>query len=153
MVNIEKFLIEAKKQTYANETVEKVANTRQNSKDYEYKKDKMVYHDTYFWGTKFIGEEVVYVDNKTYWAMNYYGVTLDETLKEEAMDKALRPALMNVGKDKDIIPVRGPKEWVNGEYKYSFNVIGDINYFSGIETIYKNNKKIYELKCNGGLII
>lgn len=153
MVNIEKFLIEAKKQTYANETVEKVANTRQNSKDYEYKKDKMVYHDTYFWGTKFIGEEVVYVDNKTYWAMNYYGVTLDETLKEEAMDKALRPALMNVGKDKDIIPVRGPKEWVNGEYKYSFNVIGDINYFSGIETIYKNNKKIYELKCNGGLIM
>lgn len=153
MVNIEKFLIEAKKQTYANETVEKVANTRQNSKDYEYKKDKMVYHDTYFGVTKFIGEEVVYVDNKTYWAMNYYGVTLDETLKEEAMDKALRPALMNVGKDKDIIPVRGPKEWVNGEYKYSFNVIGDINYFSGIETIYKNNKKIYELKCNGGLIM
>lgn len=153
MVNIEKFLIEAKKQTYANETVEKVANTRQNSKDYEYKKDKMVYHDIYFGGTKFIGEEVVYVDNKTYWAMNYYGVTLDETLKEEAMDKALRPALMNVGKDKDIIPVRGPKEWVNGEYKYSFNVIGDINYFSGIETIYKNNKKIYELKCNGGLIM
>ena len=42
MVNIEKFLIEAKKQTYANEKVEKVANTRQNSKDYEYKKDKMV---------------------------------------------------------------------------------------------------------------
>ena len=79
--------------------------------------------------------------------------SIDETLKEEAMDKALRPALMNVGKDKDIIPVRGPKEWVNGEYKYSFNVIGDINYFSGIETIYKNNKKIYELKCNGGLIM
>ena len=59
---------------------------------------------------------------------------------------------MNVGKDKDIIPVRGPKELINGEYKYSFEVIGDINCFSGIETIYKNNKKIYELKCNGGLI-
>lgn len=28
----------------------------------------------------------------------------------------------------------------------------DINCFSGIETIYKNNKKIYELKCNCGLI-
>lgn len=66
MVNVEKFLIEAKKQTYANEKVEKVANTRQNSKDYEYKKDKMVYHDTYFGGTKFIGEEVVYVDRARY---------------------------------------------------------------------------------------
>ncbi|CCY28663.1 radical SAM domain protein [Acholeplasma sp. CAG:878] len=152
MINIEEFLMEAKKQTYANEKVEKVSSTRRNSKDYEYKKDKMVYHDTYFGGTNFIGEEVVYVDDKTYWAMNYYGVTLDETLGEETMDKALRPALMNVGKDKDVIPVRGPKKWINGEYKYTFDVMGDINCFSGIETIYKNNKKIYELKCNGGLI-
>lgn len=152
MINIEDFLIEAKKQTYANENVEKVLSARKNSKDYEYKRDNMVYHDTYFGGTNFIGEEVVYVDDKTYWAMNYYGVTLDETLGEETMDNALRPALMNVGVDKDVIPVRGPKEMINGEYKYSFEVIGDINYFSGIEIIYKNNKKIYELKCHGGLV-
>ena len=56
----------------------------------------MIYHDTYFGGTNFIGEEVVYIDNQTYWAMNYYGTTLDETLGEEAMDIALRPALMKV---------------------------------------------------------
>ena len=37
--------------------------------------------------------------------MNYQGVTLDETLSEEAMEKALRPALMKVGEDKNIIPV------------------------------------------------
>lgn len=152
MINIEDFLIEAKKQTYANENVEKVLSARKNSKDYEYKRDNMVYHDTYFGGTNFIGEEVVYVDDKTYWAMNYYGVTLDETLGEEAMDNALRPALMNVGVDKDVIPVRGPKEMINGEYKYSFEVVGDINYFSGVEIIYKNDKKIYELKCHGGLV-
>ena len=152
MINIEDFLIEAKKQTYANENVERVLSARKNSKDYEYKRGNMVYHDTYFGGTNFIGEEVVYVDDKTYWAMNYYGVTLDETLGEETMDNALRPALMNVGVDKDVIPVRGPKEMINGEYKYSFEVVGDINYFSGVEIIYKNDKKIYELKCHGGLV-
>ena len=152
MVNIEKFLIEAKKQTYANDSAERIANTRLNSKDYEYQKDNMIYHDTYFGVTRFIGEEVVYIDNQTYWAMNYYGVTLDETLGEEAMDNALRPALMNVGEDKTVIPVRGPKEFINGEYKYTFEVSGDINCFNGIETIYKNNVKIYELRCNGGLI-
>ena len=152
MIKIEDFLIEAKKQTYANETIEKAKSTRQNSKDYEHKKDNMVYHDTYFGGTNFIGEEVVYIDNQTYWAMNYYGVTLDESLGEEAMDNALRPALMNVGKDKTIIPVRGPKEFINGEYKYLFEVTGDINCFAGVEKIYKNDKKIYELRCNGGLI-
>ena len=149
---IEDFLIEAKKQTYANENVSKTASSRLNSNDYEYKKDNMIYHDTFFGGTNFIGEEVVYIDNKTYWAMNYYGTTLDENLSEEAMDKALRPALMKVGENNNVIPVRGPKEFINGEYKYDFEVNGDINCFNGIETIYKNNVKIYELKCTGGLI-
>lgn len=151
MKTIEKFLIEAKRQTYANENVEKVKSSRLNSRDYEYKKENMLYHDTYFGSTHFIGEEVIYVNNEIYWAMNYYGVTLDETLEEEAMDKALRPALMKVGED-ETIPVRGPKEFVNGEYKYTFEVDGNLDYFSGIETIYKDTKKIYELKCNGGLI-
>lgn len=83
--------------------------------------------------------------------MNYHGVTLDESLGEEAMDKALRPALMAVGSD-DIIPVRGPKEFVNGEYIYKFTVNGDLNYFNGIETVMKNNELIFELHCSGGLI-
>lgn len=149
---IEKFLIEAKKETYANEEAPRIDSSRLNSKDYEFKKDNLIYHDTYFGGTNFIGEEVVYIDNKTYWAMNYYGVTLDESLGEEAMDKALRPALMKVGEDTSVIPVRGPKEFINGEYKYTFEVTGDINCFNGIEIVYKNNVKIYELRCTGGLI-
>ena len=79
MYDIENFLIEAKKQTYANESVEKMQSSRLNSKDYEYKKENMTYHDTYFGGTRFIGEEVIYFDNNPLWGMNYYGVTLDET--------------------------------------------------------------------------
>lgn len=149
---IRDFLIEAKKSTYANGTAEKIESSRLDSKDYEYKKGNMLYHDTYFGGTNFIGEEVVYIDNKIYWAMNYYGVTLDENLGEEAMDNALRPALMQVGVSENIIPVRGPREYKTGDFKYTFKVSGDLTNFSGIETIYKNDKKIYELKCNGGLI-
>ena len=64
MFNIEDFLIEAKKQTYANSLVERIDSSRLNSKDYEYQKNNMLYHDTYFGGTKFIGEEVVYIDNQ-----------------------------------------------------------------------------------------
>lgn len=152
MNNLKEFLIEAKKQTYANENIEKVSNSRVDSFDYEYKKDNMIYHDTYFGGTKFIGEEIVYIENKVYWGMNYYGVTIDEEFSEEAMDKALRPALMLVGKDDTVIPVRGPKEFISGEYKYTFNVKGTLDNFDGTETIYKNNIKIFELRCSGGLI-
>lgn len=151
MQDIEKFLIEAKKNTYANASIKQLSSSRVDSKDYEYANKNMVYHDTFFGGTNFIGEEVVYVDGKVFWAMNYHGVTLDESLGEEAMDKALRPALMAVGSD-DIIPVRGPKEFVNGEYIYKFTVNGDLNYFNGIETVMKNNELIFELHCSGGLI-
>lgn len=147
------FLIEAKKQTYANKKVKKILSTRIGSYDYEYSSKNMVYHDTYFGGTNFMGEEVVYIssNNTPIWGMNYYGVTLDKTLSEEAVDKALRPALMKVGED-DIIPVRGPKEFINDEYKYTFEVTGDLDYFEGEETISKNNEKVYALKCHGGLI-
>ena len=153
MEKLSKFLIEAKKQTYANENVEKVNSSRIGSHDYEYSDGVMKYHDTYFGGINFMGEEVVYEQDETpMWGMNYYGVTLDKNLSEEAMDNALRPALMQVGND-DIIPVRGPREFVNGEYRYTFSVTGDLNCFDGEEAIYKKDHKVYVLKCHGGKII
>lgn len=147
------FLIEAKKQTYANENVKKVTPSRKGSHDYHYENNGMIYHDTYFGGTKFMGEEVVYLSEDTpIWGMNYYGVTIDESLSEEAMDKALRPALMMVGEDINVIPVRGPRNYQNGEYEYNFSVTGDLDNFEGCETIHKGKTKVYELKCQGGII-
>ena len=152
LIDLHNFLIEAKKETYANENVEKVKSTRRGSHDYEYTKDNWTYHDTYFGGTDFQGQEVVYrQDDTPIWGMIYYGKTLDESLSEEAMDKALRPALMQVGQD-DTIPVRGPKEFENQGYKYTLEVTGDLTNFEGEETIEKENKKIYTLKCHGGII-
>ena len=78
MQNLETFLIKAKKQTYANANIKKALSTRNQSKDYEYQDGNYLYHDTYFGTTNFIGEEVVYLDNQIYWAMNYYGKTLDD---------------------------------------------------------------------------
>lgn len=129
--NLKKFLIEAKKQTYANSNIEKSESSRLGSSDYHYKEEidgqKFVYHDTYFGGTKFMGEEVVYCDSSIPdWGMNYYGVTLDESLSEEAMDKALRPALMRVGEDDTVLPVRGPSRFENDSYVYTFKVSGTL---------------------------
>lgn len=152
------FLINAKKSTYANSNIKKVESSRVGSSDYHYEKiidnKKYIYHDTYFGGTKFMGEEVVYCDNnKPIWGMNYYGVTLDDTLGEEAMDKALRPALMKVGEDENIIPVRGIAKFENNGYTYTFKTTGTIEKFDGIEQIYKDNNLIYELHCSGGMIV
>lgn len=155
--NFSNFLIKAKKSTYANSTIEKVTSSRTGSADYNYEEiidnKKYTYHDTYFGGTKFMGEEVVYYDSdKPIWGMNYYGVTFDDTLGEDAMDKALRPALMKVGEDESVIPVRGPHKLENNGYVYTFKTNGTIENFDGIEQIYKENKLIYELHCSGGII-
>lgn len=151
------FLIKAKKQTYANGNAKKVNSSRLGSNDYQYEEEiegkLMKYHDTYFGGTQFIGEEVVYCeDSMPLWGMNYYGVTLDENLSEEAMDKALRPALMQVGEDTCVLPVRGPSQYQNGEYRYTFKSNGKIESFTGIEEIYKNDQLIFRLYCHGGMI-
>ena len=146
------FLVKAKKSTYANSDAPKVLPSRLKSKDYEFTDGNFTYHDTYFGGVKFMGEEVVYYNNDILWGMNYYGVTIDDSLTEEVMDKVLRVALMKVGEDKKVIPVRGPKEFINEDYLYIFNVDGDMENFVGTEKIYKDKKLIYELKCHGGII-
>lgn len=80
--NLYNFLIEAKKQTYAKENIKKFVSTRKGSYDYEYSSNNMIYHDTYFGGTNFMGEEVVYLSDDTpIWGMNYYGITLESFFK------------------------------------------------------------------------
>ncbi len=139
------FLVKAKKGTYANGDASKSSSSRLLSKDYHYEDGNFTYHDTYFGGINFMGEEVVYYNDNILWGMNYYGVTIDSNLTEEMMDKVLRIALMKVGEDENIIPVRGPKEFVNGDYLYTFSVDGDMENFVGIEKICKGNKLMVNL--------
>ncbi len=153
MNDFTKFLINAKKQTYANGNALRTTASRLDSKDYEYQEGEMIYHDTYFGGTKFIGEEIVYDKGTKIWGMNYYGVTLDATLSEEVMDNVLRPALSMVGEDKTTLPLRGPSKFENNSFTYTFICDGDLDNFTGTEEIYKNNKLIYKLHCHGGVII
>ena len=151
------FLIEAKKQSYANSSAEKAMPSRVGSHDYHYETHlgarTAVYHDTYFGGLKFIGEEVVYIDSdEPVWGMNYYGETLDESVGEEMMDAILRPALMRVGEDKTVLPLRGPRNFSHGEYVYRFDVSGSLNNFEGVEEIYRGRVLIFRLRCCGGWI-
>lgn len=61
--------------------------------------------------------------------------------------KVLKPALKKVNSE---FHLRGPKEFIVDNYKYTFETIGTLNYFKGIERIYKKDKLVYELICYGG---
>ena len=142
------FLIKAKTSTYANGIKYKVPSTRPNSIDYYYEEDSFIYHDTYFGSKEFYGEEIVYFDNSPIWHMEYKGgVQNDETT--DVYDKVLKPALKNVD---NMFPLRGSKEFLIDDYKYTFETIGTLDKFEGIERIYKKDKLVYELICCGGKI-
>lgn len=147
---LDAFLREANLSTYANENVKKASPLRPSSSDYHFEKGDLTYHDTYFGATKFVGEEIVYKNGKPAWGMNYYGFTVSSEISEGLFDAILRPALMSGSGDN--IPVRGPKEFINGEWKYTFIADGDLENFTGIEEISKNGKVVCQLRCHGGFI-
>ena len=145
-MNIIDFLIKAKISTYADGIKYKVTSTKPNSVDYHYAEDNYIYHDTYFGSKEFYGKETVYFDDKPIWYMEYKGgVINDETA--EVYAKVLKPALKNINCK---FPLRGPKEFLVDDYKYTFESIGTFDQFEGKERIYKKDKLVYELKCFGG---
>lgn len=144
------FLRIANKSTYANKNVQKVAPSRLKSEDYHFEKDGLIYHDTYFGARDFIGEEVVYKDQKPVWGANYFGFMLDENTGEKEAYAFLRKALMQ--EYNDIIPVRGPAKFFNGEWSYRFSVNGGLENFAGQEEILLNEKIVYRCLIHGGLI-
>ena len=144
------FLNEANKQTYANISAPKTLPLRPKSQDYHFEKGNLIYHDTYFGARDFIGEEVVYQDGIPKWAMNYYGFILNPEASEKEVYKILRPALMQ--DSGDIIPVRGPREYSEGEHTYKNSADGDLSRFSGTEEIYLNRKLVYRCLYHGGFV-
>ena len=157
MNRLKDFIVEAKKQTYANALAEKAQSSRPGSCDYHFVArvgdGVMTYHDTYFGALRFIGEEAIYMDRETpVWGMNYYGETLNASLNEDLIDKILRPALMRVGEDEKVLPLRGPGRFEYEEYVYSFRTRGDLSSFEGTEEIYRGDELIFRLRCHGGLV-
>ena len=113
-----------------------------------FEKEEFKAHDNFFGGEPYGGREVVFFNNKPSWMMVYYGFVSQLADKNEVY-KALRNALMNQPKD---FPVRGPKEIEFEGLIYKNDWKGDLERFSGKETISKDGIIIYEANYQGGLV-
>lgn len=138
------FMLKAKKETYAKKQG-KVASSRPNSHDYQYREDDYLYIDTFLGSEYFGGEECVYKNDVPIYVMNYYGRVIDEAFNGEF----LKESLMLVDHESLF---RGPSLHINGEYAYHCSYDGDVNMFNGKEEIYYNNTKVYECTFHGGLV-
>ncbi|MCR5045996.1 MAG: DUF5680 domain-containing protein [Treponema sp.] len=137
------FRLEANVNTYA-AFMNEVPSTRLDSHDFRYENGDYVYHDTYVGGEQFAGQEAVWKNGKSVYAMNYLGRVLSKEFSGNFLKNALRHA------DKKM-PYRGPERYQDGEFTYKCGVNGDIDWFQGYEEIFLADKKIYECYFHGGL--
>ena len=75
------FLVLANRSTYANKSAIKSEPLRPSSEDYHFELNDLAYHDTYFGGKDFIGNEIVYKNEKPVWGMTYYGYIIKQESK------------------------------------------------------------------------
>ena len=142
-----KFLVKAKQNTYYSKS-KKEYPSRPTSNDYAFKMYDYYYLDSYLGNQSFIGEEIIWENEKVFWGMNYNGQLLVDE-HPHGFSNFLKEALKNVNEDS---PFRGPKEFKQDDFTYECSWDGDINFFSGTETVKYNDKKIFKLNFHGGLL-
>ncbi len=143
------FIVRAKANTYVG-SAPKIQSCRPQSHDLQFHEEPFYYLDSYFGGSDFIGQEVVYFRMHPIWAMNYYG-------------KILVPQLITAAQAGQMIKVSLSKLYEEDRFLggfaydvdgtvYTDTNEGTIESFTGKEWITKQDERVYELVYHGGLI-
>jgi len=148
-----KFLVAAKKQTYAGDGKE-IKAQRPGFKELEFKQGDWYYRDSYVGFFFAPGQEIVRYKGRPIWAMaysggmkqKYHGNTKFAIEVFDFLKKALSRLVV-------ARPFRGPKRLKIGNFLYVNNSKGNIKDFSGEEKIFYKNKEVFRQYYIGGLII
>lgn len=144
------FIVKAKTNTYASngEGGEKILED--GSKELIYESGEWKYRDRYFGFNPFIGEEVVWKNGKVVWGMNYYGRIVSNKVDAKQLYEFLQKAMLLVEAER---PFRGPIDFKEGEWDYKDESNGAVDKFDGIETIFFQKERVYELRYHGGVVV
>lgn len=143
------FIVRAKAATYVGDG-QHVTPCRSGSHDLRFSNGKWAYLDSYFGGTDFIGEEVVYFAGKPVWAMNYYGRILrDDLLTAAQAGQMIKTSLSLMYREGRFL---GGFEHMENDLTYVDSSEGSTDSFRGRELIRRAEEIAYELVYHGGLI-
>jgi hypothetical protein len=149
MEELNAFIVRAKSATYVGDG-EHVSSCRPGSHDLRFEEDKWAYHDSYFGGSDFIGEEVVYFEGTPVWALNYYGRILHTDLISAAQaGQMIKASLSRMYQEDRFL---GGYEYTEGDFTYVDASHGTVDRFHGRELIRYGQVTAYELEYHGGLI-
>lgn len=145
-----KFLVKAKKATYASGDVARKIIENDKSTTLIFENGDWRYHDNYFGGEPYGGREVVFFKDQPVYMMVYYGWVNESMDDFKSTYSVLQGALSLIPGDK---PFRGPNKFEKDGFVYENNYEGEVDNFFGEEVIFnENGKEIYKAKYIGGLI-
>ncbi len=142
------FLKEAKKTTFASED-SKPIRISDNCNYYIYEKHDFKYLDRYYGELIDIGQEIVWYKNIPKWGMSYYGGIISNYDLSEICFSFLKRCLKQLPNE---FPIRGPRLFVEENFRYVNSWNGFIENFKGEERIFYNNSILYLRKYIGGII-
>ncbi|MBW9113044.1 hypothetical protein JNB88_05205 [Rhizobium cauense] len=147
---LDSFIVEAKAATYVGGGRPAPA-CRTGSHDIAYRRGPWRYLDSYFGGTDFAGQEVVWLSDEPVWAMNYFGRIVEHSLIDgERAGIVIKAALSKMYAD--YRRFLGGMELEHPFGFYADQSTGDCSHFSGREVIVVNERRAYELDYRGGLV-
>ena len=147
--DLETFIVAAKRATYVGRG-EPAEPSRTGSHDLTFAQGPFRYRDSYFGGTDFLGQEVVWRDNEPIWAMSYYGYIIRPELIDAAKAGAtIRGALSTLYQEGRFL---GGFEWIGPHGVYRDRSSGGVAHFQGRESIRVGGAEAYALNYFGGLI-
>jgi len=152
-----KFIATAHRNTYAATTKVKKQHKCEvpilpKHRDYEFFEGDFSYYDSYAGSIWAPGREVVFFKRTPVWAMAYQGkssLAHSQHFFENAVFPFLKEALRN---STDDMPFRGPVEFSDGDFQYTFEINGDYSYFTGKETITYIGEVVFSQDVMGSLI-
>ncbi|RYE07030.1 MAG: hypothetical protein EOP22_19375 [Hyphomicrobiales bacterium] len=149
VAELDRFVVAAKRATYVGDGA-RAAASREGSHDLTFGAGEWAYRDSYFGGTDFIGQEVVWHRGEPVWAMNYYGfITRADLIDASRAGATIKAALSAMYEEGRFL---GGFEWQGPHGLYRDGSTGDVAHFSGRETISVGAVEAYALDYHGGLI-
>ncbi|ARO23557.1 hypothetical protein CO659_14895 [Rhizobium sp. S9] len=149
IAQLNEFIVEAKAATYVGGGVPRTP-CRPGSHDIGYESGDWHYLDSYFGGTDFAGQEVVWFARQPVWAMNYFGrVVAPDLIDGSAAGTVIKAALSAMYRERRFL---GGMEFDHPFGRYVDRSEGGCERFSGHECIMVAGRKAYVLDYRGGLV-
>ena len=148
--NFVNFLLEARRQVYAPDYTA-IKPLLRGAHQLEFRQGALFYRNIYFGEQFFVGQETVYFKSAPIWGMGYAGGVLPEISPDEiaAVFTLLKDALQRGSAE---YPFRGPASRHSGDLTYVNRSLGNIERFSGAESISRAERAIYHLNYSGGML-